>query len=86
MMNLRKLHPIICGSALAERARTTFYLPDKEVEVTIPQTLSHRIVKLCDGSNTRNIGSGRSARRSGSSSLSSLRGSLFRVSFKRACR
>lgn len=49
-------YPILACPLIIRRHQTTFYLPCKEITVTIPAALSKKLVTLCDGThNTTNL-------------------------------
>jgi len=55
-MKAKSFNPIILCPTDIRKNHTVFFLPDREVEVTIPQKLSRTLIKLCDGTiSIRNI-------------------------------
>ncbi len=45
-------YPIILGSTVIQKDKTTFNLPEREVQVTIPQNLAYDLVRTCDGTHS----------------------------------
>lgn len=43
------LYPILSCPCIIKQHETTFYLPSREVTVTLPSNLAKRLIKLCDG-------------------------------------
>ncbi len=46
-------YPIILGATVVSGSKTTFNLPEREVQITIPKKLSEKLIGVCDG--THNI-------------------------------